>query len=159
MKRIRWKKNCIVWGEGEGRRKHNLPRNNLRTKNQKSEDCSKKWCRKLWNIDQVMSSSQKTIQVLVEAKTNLISLGPTFTHTLSPLTMYSPSWTCSTPPVALNTRSWLSSKIRLMVWSNPRNVPLKWQNKGTMIILKKQWHFRTPRPGDNLCGVNLKFLL
>ena len=27
-----------------------------------------------------MSSSQKTIQVLVEAKTNLISLRPTFTH-------------------------------------------------------------------------------
>lgn len=47
------------------------------------------------------------------------------THTLSPLTMYSPSMTCSTPSELLYTRSWLSSRIRLMVWSKPFSWPWK----------------------------------
>lgn len=50
------------------------------------------------------------------------SISP-MTATLSPLTMYNPSTTCSTPCEELNTRSWLSSKIKLMVWSKPFNVP------------------------------------
>jgi hypothetical protein len=33
--------------------------------------------------------------------------------------MWSPSTTCSTPWLALYTLSWVSSRIRLMVWSNP----------------------------------------
>lgn len=37
--------------------------------------------------------------------------------------MYNPSTTCSTPCEELNTRSWLSSKIKLMVWSKPFSVP------------------------------------
>lgn len=45
------------------------------------------------------------------------------TATLSPLTMYNPNTTCSTPCEELNTLSWLSSKIKLMVWSKPFSVP------------------------------------
>lgn len=50
------------------------------------------------------------------------SISP-MTATLSPLTMYNPNTTCSTPCEELNTRSWLSSKIKLMVWSKPFSVP------------------------------------
>lgn len=52
------------------------------------------------------------------------SISP-MTATLSPLTMYNPSTTCSTPCEELNTRSWLSSSIKLMVWSKPFSVPCK----------------------------------
>lgn len=38
-----------------------------------------------------------------------------FTYTLSPRIIYNPSTTCSTPDVELNTRSWLSSRMRLIV--------------------------------------------
>lgn len=51
------------------------------------------------------------------------------TYTLSPLTMYNPSTTCSTPCEELKTRSWLSSKIKLMVWSKPLRVPWKKTHK------------------------------
>lgn len=50
------------------------------------------------------------------------SISP-MTATLSPLTIYNPSTTCFTPCEELNTRSWLSSKIKLMVWSKPFSVP------------------------------------
>lgn len=50
------------------------------------------------------------------------SISP-MTATLSPLTMYNPNTTCSTPCEELNTLSWLSSKIKLMVWSKPFSVP------------------------------------
>lgn len=43
--------------------------------------------------------------------------------------MYNPSTTCSTPCEELNTRSWLSSKIKLMVWSKPFSVPYKKKKK------------------------------
>ena len=50
------------------------------------------------------------------------SISP-MTATLSPLMMYNPSTTCSTPCEELNTHSWLSSSIKLMVWSKPFSVP------------------------------------
>lgn len=42
-----------------------------------------------------------------------LSVSP-MTTTLSPLTVYNPNTTCSTPWEELNTLSWLSSKIKLM---------------------------------------------
>ena len=47
------------------------------------------------------------------------------TYTLSPRIMCSPSTTCSTPWFVLYTRSWLSSSIKLIVWSKPFSVPWK----------------------------------
>lgn len=42
---------------------------------------------------------------------------------LSPLTTYSPSGTSSTPSSMLYTRSVLSDKMTLVVWSNPSSLP------------------------------------
>jgi len=47
------------------------------------------------------------------------------TYTLSPRIICSPSTTCSTPWLVLYTRSWLSSSIKLIVWSKPFSVPCK----------------------------------
>ena len=58
------------------------------------------------------------------------------TYTLSPLMMWRPSCTCSTPWLELNTLSWLSSMIRLMVWSNPFRIPYKTNTnvKNTLVM-------------------------
>lgn len=49
------------------------------------------------------------------------------TYTLSPRMRCKPNITCSTPWFGLYTRSWLSSKIIFIVWSNPLSVP--WTKK------------------------------
>lgn len=63
------------------------------------------------------------IQAIVDNDNRLICWSPSCPHMLSPLIMYRPSWTTSTPALLEYTRSWLPDNMRLIVWSNPLRVP------------------------------------
>ena len=55
------------------------------------------------------------------------------TAMLSPRIMCKPKTTCSMPFAVENTRSWDSSRMMLMVWSNPLSVPTKFRPSDVMI--------------------------
>ena len=79
----------------------------------------------IWKLytQQIMSTGFKKIRLLCLSLTNLNQPLSKGAYILSPLMMYRPSITCSTPLPEENTRSWLSSKIKFTVWSKPLRVP------------------------------------